>query len=830
MELTKNCTGCMACYNKCPNNAISVVYNEGGFYTPHIDKEKCTNCGLCNSVCPQIHESINQNMPDFCYGVMADDDIRQNSASGGVFAVIAQEYLKNGGYVCGAAFSDDFKRIEHIIINNEKDLIRLQNSKYVQSYTGKVFSGIKKLLDENKEVLFSGTPCQVAGLNSYLGKDYDNLLTMDLICHGIPSPLVWEKYLNALAKGRTVNNLTFRNKKYGWIYKGDVEIELKNKLFASTVKDNLFYRSFFELLILNEACFNCKYLNLNRPADLTIGDFWGIEYKDPEMDDQKGTSLLIIHTPKGQRIVNKFKNKFKKFREYSINTILTGNSNLRVQHEKKLNNTKFIRDLRTKPILKNLKDNLCPDYEGIIKNQWQQIDNFGATLSAYAVQQYFQQRGKDYYLIKEKPSSYYTNAFAKKYLKTTVMISTPEQYKELNEHTNNFVLGTDQVLRALVVEYILNESFFGYSSFNKKRITFSGSFGVNKLEKMHLLNRIKYNKLIKRFDNISTRELSGVDICKKEFNIKADYIIDPVFLIDKNKWLEIAPDTKNKYKNKIVCYLIWQDDEQIEKIKEYLQNKYKKEVVLLVNGKLPIEEFLSAVKDADYVVTNSFHGTCFAMIFNKKFVSLSKNNACDEARFDSLMKIFGINSCVIKDFDELCKREELFAEYDYNKFNTVLKQEQARAEIWFDMAVNKKKQITTGKIFAEIDFKIFTLIERCLMFFINKYIYLKFLYLCNKKNKLVVWGASIYFQELLKKHPEIADNILGIVDKNPSFHYKKISGCMVYPPEKLAELKPKIVVSMVKNRHENVHKSIREYLKKNYPEVELWRDIFGNSI
>lgn len=174
MELTKNCTGCMACLNKCLNNAIDVVYNEAGFYIPRINEEKCTNCGLCNLVCPQNKTAKTKEEPKVCYAIMANDEIRKNSASGGLFAVIAEEYLKNGGYVCGAAFTDDFRQVNHIIIDKKQDLIKLQNSKYVQSNIGGVFSEIKKLLDNNKEVLFGGTPCQVAGLDSFLGKNYEH--------------------------------------------------------------------------------------------------------------------------------------------------------------------------------------------------------------------------------------------------------------------------------------------------------------------------------------------------------------------------------------------------------------------------------------------------------------------------------------------------------------------------------------------------------------------------------------------------------------------------------------------------------------------------------
>ena len=331
MELTKNCTGCMACYNKCPNNAISIVYNEAGFYTPQIDETKCTNCELCAAVCLQIKEPLPKEEPKVCYAVMTGDEIRKNSASGGVFALIAQQYLKKGGYVCGAAFSEDFRHVNHIIINDEKDLIRLQNSKYVQSNIGNVFSEIKILLENGKEVLFSGTPCQVAGLNNYLGKYYNNLLTIDLVCNSIPSPLVWEKYINEIAQGKKIIKASFRNKKYTWHASQILEFTIKKGLFSETVRDDLYYRCFLEHLIINKACSTCKYTNLQRPSDLTIGDFWGIEKFDTSMDDKKGTSLLIINTPKGQNTFDSFLKNFGKYKEFNKQRCIENYATVRIQ-------------------------------------------------------------------------------------------------------------------------------------------------------------------------------------------------------------------------------------------------------------------------------------------------------------------------------------------------------------------------------------------------------------------------------------------------------------------------------------------------------------------
>ena len=488
MKLTQNCTGCMACYNKCPNGAITISYNDAGFYTPHIDPNKCIDCGLCTSVCPQEKEISKRKEATTCYAVMADDDIREQSASGGVFAAIAKEYFTNNGYVCGAAFSKDFKHVNHIIINYEKDLIHLQNSKYVQSNIGNTFSEIRILLENGKEVLFSGTPCQVAGLNSYLGKDYDNLLTMDLVCHGIPSPLVWEKYVSEIAGNKQIKKLSFRNKDKEWGSPYELSVLFKNNSkFRELCSSNIYYRSFFEHLILNEPCYNCKYANLSRQGDITIGDFWGINNYDTDLDDGLGTSLVIINSVKGEQIVKKSYNNLKNIKKIPICCAINSNPRLKTPSERNLKNNIFLANLDKKTIIKNMKENLVPKYEGIICNYWN-IPNFGATLSAYAIQQYFFKHGKYYYLLKTKASPAFVDEFAKKYLKTTHIVKSKLHLLELNKSTNNFVIGTDQVLREDFVIKDLTKSLLGYTNFNKKRVVFSGSFGNDKL---FILNNIE---------------------------------------------------------------------------------------------------------------------------------------------------------------------------------------------------------------------------------------------------------------------------------------------------------------------------------------------------
>ncbi len=821
MKITQQCTGCMACYNKCPQNAIKIVYSEDGFYVPEIEEEKCTHCGLCAKICPQNNDIKSELETNNCYAAAADDIIREKSASGGVFALIAKKVLEDNGYVCGAAFCDKFRQVKHIVINNVNDLSLLQNSKYVQSNINTCLKDVEEILKQGKTVLFSGTPCQIAGLMAYLQKDYANLITTDIICHGIPSPLVWGKYVDEISNDKVLYDASFRDKKQGWHGCYNMEFKFKNKMLRQKGADNLYYRAFFEHLILNACCYNCKYTNLKRVSDITLGDFWGIEQYNQALDDNKGTSLVLINTPKGKEILQDI--DFKFFEEVPLKFALEYNPRLHKPSEKNLDNTKFIKAIDKGSILTNIQSNLSPRYEGIIRNFWN-IQNFGATLSAYAIQQYFFNHGKNYYLLKTSPSQNFVNDFAQKYLKTTHLVRTEKQYKELNKCTDNFILGTDQVLRGEFVMKNLNHCLFAYTEFKKKRIVFSGSFGYDNLDKLRFIDKKAYSTVIQRFDYISTRETSGVDICKKEFNIKAEYIIDPVFLVDKSLWNDMASDTGSKYQGKIVTYIFHSNDE-ILKVKEFLKTKYNKESIDLINGEIPPEEFLSAIKNADFVITNSFHGMCFSLIFNKKVLCV-KDSELAPARFDSLIELFDIEKLFVNSWNEIYTKKDLFAEYDRDKIEDVINKERIKAENWFEKAVNSPKKFTLRNIFAELRFQAVNFIV--LRYLISLYNNRKLLFLLKySKKKIVFWGASCFLSNLLQKYNIKNKNILGIIDKNTQRHYKRMGDYTIYPVEQLKELKPDIVICSILNNHETVYPQIKAYLQQNYPSIELNPDIFS---
>ena len=311
-KIEKNkCTGCTACYSICPVNAIEMKEDNEGFIYPVIDENKCTKCGICEKTCPCINEKKNKNIniPKVLAAWSLDNKNKEQSSSGGCFYELAKYILKNKGIVVGAGFDNELN-IVHKIIDDEENIIELKGSKYVQSHIGDTYIKIKEALKQGQLVLFVGTPCQVAGLYSFLrNKEYDNLYTADLICHGVPSPKVYKKYLDELsikynAKPIKVN---FRSKSSGW-KKFSMKIDFDNsQTYIKDLNEDLFMRGFLNNIYLRPSCYECKFAQIPRIADLTLGDFWGIGEKNPKLDDDTGTSELIINSEKGKKLLNEVK-------------------------------------------------------------------------------------------------------------------------------------------------------------------------------------------------------------------------------------------------------------------------------------------------------------------------------------------------------------------------------------------------------------------------------------------------------------------------------------------------------------------------------------------
>ena len=307
----ENCCGCGACVQACPQKCISLVDDVEGFWYPQVDIEKCIQCGKCDNVCPILdYEEKQQDVKSYV-AYTTNDDIRKESSSGGLFTLLAEDVLDDDGIVFGAAFDDEFM-VYHTSVANKVDLAKLKGSKYLQSRIENTFMEAKVALDNGIKVLFTGTACQIEGLKKYLGRQYDNLMTVDILCHGVPSPKVWRSYLKEREKEiGNIKYINFRNKSTGWKrysieILGDNSKEYKKEFFRDS-----FLRLFLGNISLRESCYACKFKGLSHPSDITLGDCWGIGKYIPEMDDDKGTSVVLIHSIAGEKMYKAIESKVK---------------------------------------------------------------------------------------------------------------------------------------------------------------------------------------------------------------------------------------------------------------------------------------------------------------------------------------------------------------------------------------------------------------------------------------------------------------------------------------------------------------------------------------
>lgn len=305
----EHCTGCTACASVCPKGCISMTADENDFLCPVVDADKCVACGLCEKICPVAHPvTISQNQPQAYAAYSKDEAMRLESSSGGLFTELARAVLKDCGAVFGAAYNQRFE-VVHICVENEADLAKLRGAKYAQSDLRGIFADVKCCLEKGKKVLFSGTPCQVGGLKAYLKKDYPNLISVDFVCHGVPSPMAWREYVKYRAEqdngGQFPDSINLRSKKTGW-----TNYQYSN-LFAypdghahvSKSGESLYMKLFVGDYISRESCAHCQFKGYGRISDLTIGDFWGIWDIDSEMDDNKGTSVVLVQSQRGAELL-----------------------------------------------------------------------------------------------------------------------------------------------------------------------------------------------------------------------------------------------------------------------------------------------------------------------------------------------------------------------------------------------------------------------------------------------------------------------------------------------------------------------------------------------
>lgn len=704
------CTGCMACRCICPVDAIHPIKDEMGFYYPAIKESVCINCQACSQVCPELHPvSRGQDTPQ-CYAAQAQDKIRLDSSSGGVFTLLALQVLSQGGVIFGAAMDKQFK-VQHICIESAKDLPSLRGSKYVQSDVGLTYCQVEQYLKQNRTVLYVGCPCQIAGLRNILQDKYcTHLITVDLLCSGVPSQQFFLEWLSNNYALDDITHLQFRDKKHGQGWRCD-SIFLQTQDGGEhilSMQSSSFLQAYQNKLLLRESCYHCSYNTKDRVGDISLGDFWGIEQFDPALNDNQGISLVLLNTKKGLQLFQSIEAQLSISKEvssdYSPHNTIHGK-----KRSKPLDQKRFLNLLSRYSYQKALEYASYKRYDIGIVGCWS-VENHGSNLSYYALYQFLRDSGFEVLMIERPLSSLWKPnkapiGFGQSPYQPWDLAPIFENLidmRKLNNQCDTFVVGSDQLFYHELYNSFGQFIDLSYIDSNKKKIAYAASVGRNHFSGTSY-DRAKISHFLQEFDAISVRESDAVPLFQEDFGVNAVEVLDPVFLCSIKHYLELAkrgnPSCDVPY---IFAYILDPSQEKAKILHQLSQDLQKPLKILGDVAKdripdgwdLPIEfsvnneTWIRAISDADFIVTDSFHGTCFSILFQKQFLSLI-NPFRGKSRFISLLSKLGLQSRMISTLSDYTDLEK--SPIDYSSISSLVEHELQFSKNWLLSAIQNKK-------------------------------------------------------------------------------------------------------------------------------------------
>lgn len=705
------CMGCGACSAVCEHSALHLNEDSLGFLTPEIDDEACTLCGMCEDVCPVLENgkshfsTVNpKNFPKTwrVFGAQnVDESVLSNSSSGGVFWALTKSFcekFKNNAVVYGAAFTENFERTTITRAENLEDCQQFCGSKYLEAHADFSLPQILIDLKKGKHVLFTATPCKVAGLKAFLKLlkvNSQNLVTVELICHGVASPAAWGKSLKKLKNElgfHTINAISMRKKIVKWEHsqlwiQGETANGIRHKTQA--LYDSWFGKLFGRDFALREACYRCPFHLEHSFADIQIGDFWGVPKKlRQKFNADLGISVILCKTQKGLEYV-KNASRFLKLIQSTFSAARPNNPMLEVPAERPTLRDDFERDFKTLPFEKVYEkyDNHTAEIQ-----EWEfykfnspartktpkEADvgivtlglhtNYGGNLQTFALQQALKKIGFSATTLQfnfwwNDNSKGFNNgrivrAFTEKNIHLTPKVLPPFEWQKLAKmRFKNLIVGSDQVWRRVFLGNAIYSFFLDFAKYQKiPKIAYAASFGTETDSEYCLEEVTRLKILLKQFNALSCREDSGVAILKK-WGFEAQHLLDPTLLLNANDYAQFFPNVPKK-ENFVFAYLLDRSPYKTAVAKQVANAKNLK--LFEINDstdviKPSVERWLWRFQNADFVVTDSFHGTVFSLIFGKAFISILSGQTT--TRFLSLAKLFDLGEHLLIE-SELPKSKE----------------------------------------------------------------------------------------------------------------------------------------------------------------------------
>ena len=720
----ENCTGCGACYNICPAGAITMKAGSEGFLFPEIDARRCVYCSKCLKVCQAAREPSLREKQD-CYALaLKDSSLRGKSSSGGAFTLLASYVLDRGGMVCGAVFSEDYSEVYHCWAGDKSSLGPMRGSKYVQSDTRRTYAETKDYLKAGRYVLYTGTPCQIYGLRCFLGCDHEKLITADIVCHGVPSPYVYKKYLSEIRKDRSIVRLDFRDKeKWGWGTATSLFFSDGTAYYNDCYKDP-YWRSFLSGLSTRKSCGSCRFASIHRTGDLTIGDFWGVFELDKSCDDGKGTSLLLVNSTKGKRVFREIRSGLLFCRQFPAETVyeLAKRRNGQLIGAKKPHELRpvFFEKIAEGAGFHEAFDCVTRLYDvGYVG--WWDSKNYGSALTAFAMNRTLRSMGKSVIML-EHPGLMkgagleQSNGirFARKYY-TCSEITEEKDYYRFNHSCRSFLVGSDQLWNWWNINQADPDYFFlNFAGKDKKKIAYAASFGMDHTDFPEDM-RLKAGYYLSRFDHISTREKSGTRICREVFDVEADHVLDPVFLCPEEDYREVISSSEMRVEGPyLFSYILDPTEDKLDLVRYAAEAKglsYRIAIdelgkedyitTILRNDRnimagLRIEDWLNLLYNSSYVVTDSFHGLCFSTIFGKQVIAYVNANRGEE-RFLSIAGLFQLEDRLVYSSEEAVSKGLTEKEIDYEKLHAIMEENRKMSMDWLRNALESPKREVSVK-------------------------------------------------------------------------------------------------------------------------------------